>query len=220
MKTVLITGASRGIGKALAEKFLSEGFFVIGTSTSGESEMKNENLIFYPLDLSQPESIKSCAEKITGLGKKIDILINNAGIMVDEFSRGVEMNLLRKTMEVNLFGTIDFTERIIPILNDSAHILNTSSSAGSLARSQENDDDFYPAYRISKTALNMYTRSLAVHLKGKVTVSSFHPGWVKTDMGGQDAPMLPEEAAKYIFDLATSSVETGQFWYKGEKFVW
>lgn len=220
MKTVLITGASRGIGKALAEKFLREGFFVIGTSTSGEAEMKNENLIFYLLDLSQPKSIKSCAEKITGLGKKIDILINNAGILVDEFSRGVEMNLLRKTMEVNLFGTIDFTERIIPILNDGAHILNASSSAGSLARSQENDDDFYPAYRISKTALNMYTRSLAVHLKGKATVSSFHPGWVKTDMGGQDAPMSTEEAAKYIFDLAISSVETGQFWYKEEKFVW
>lgn len=220
MKTVLITGASRGIGKALAEKFLSEGYFVIATSTSGEAEMKNENLIFFSLDLSKSDSIKNCAENISSLGKKIDILINNAGIMVDEFSRGAEMNLLRKTMEVNLFGTVDFTERIIPILNEGAHILNASSSAGSLARSQENDDDFYPAYRISKTALNMYTRTLAVLLKGKTTVSSFHPGWVKTDMGGQDAPMLPEEAAKYIFDLANSSVETGQFWYKGEKFAW
>lgn len=95
-----------------------------------------------------------------------------------------------------------------------------SSSAGSLARSKEPDDDEYPAYRISKTALNMYTRTLAVRLNGMVTVSSVHPGWVKTDMGGSDADREPEEAAEDIFKLANSHVETGQFWFKGEKFPW
>lgn len=220
MKTILITGISKGIGKALTEKFLKEGHYVIGTSTDGNSDIKNDNLKIVRLDLSNSESITECIKEIKSLDKKIDILINNAGILVDRNLNVVNIDNLRKTLEVNLIGTIDFTEQIIPILNDSAHILNAASSAGSLAKTQESDDDEYPTYRISKTALNMYTRTLAIHLKDKITVSSYHPGWVKTDMGGSDAPMTTEEAAGYIYDLAISKVETGQFWFKGEKMDW
>jgi NAD(P)-dependent dehydrogenase (short-subunit alcohol dehydrogenase family) len=75
-------------------------------------------------------------------------------------------------------------------------------------------------YKISKAALNMVTRCLAIRLDGQITVSSVHPGWVKTDMGGDDADIEPEEAAEDIFTLANSQVETGQFWFKGEKFPW
>ncbi len=220
MKTVLITGISRGIGKALSKKFLSEGYFVIGTSVNGMCDFENQNLKVFKLDLSQPESIKACAGEIFSFEKKIDILINNAGIALDIDTNVLEINKLRQTLEVNLIGTIDFTEQMIPMLNLDAHILNTSSSAGSLDRIKGHNKDTHPAYRISKTALNMYTRVLAVRLNGKATVSSCHPGWVKTDMGGPDADMTPEEAVEYIYTLAISKVETGQFWFKGEKLAW
>lgn len=220
MKNILITGVTKGIGKALAKKFLSEGHQVIGTSITGVVDFQDSRMTVVRLDLSLPESIRACAEEVASLGKKIDILINNAGVLLDVDLDHVDIEKLRKTLEVNLIGLIDFTERVIPFLNDGSHILNTSSSAGSLARTDESDDDHYPAYHISKTAINMYTRTLAVRLKGKATVSSYHPGWVKTDMGGMDADMTPEEAAEYIYDLAVSNVETGQFWFKGEKFPW
>ncbi len=220
MKTVLITGVSRGIGKALTEKFLKEGHYVIGTSTDGNSDIKSDNLKIVKIDLSNSESITECVNEIKFLNKKIDILINNAGILVDRNFNTVNIENLRKTLEVNLIGTITFTEQIISVLSIGAHILNAASSAGSLAKTQEIDDDEYPSYRISKTALNMYTRTLAIHLKDKITVSSYHPGWVKTDMGGSDAPMTTEESAGYIYDLAISKVETGQFWFKGEKMAW
>lgn len=220
MKNVLITGISRGIGGALAKRFLEEGFFVIGTSTSGKDDIRDKNIVIFQLDLSNPQSIKDCVSNIISLNKKIDILVNNAGAAFDADDNAINIEKLRKTLEVNLIGTIDFTEKIIPIINKGGHILNASSSAGSLQRTNESDDDSYPAYRISKTAINMYTRTLAVHLRNKITVSSFHPGWVKTDMGGMDADMTPEEAAGYIFDTAVSKVESGQFWFKGEKFDW
>ncbi len=220
MKIVLITGVSRGIGKALTEKFLKESHYVIGTSTDGNCSIKNDNFKILKLDLSDSKSILECVNKIKSLDKKIDILINNAGVAVDVNDFKVNIENLRKTLEVNLIGTINFTEQIIPILNENAHILNAASSAGSLTKTHESDDDQYPAYRISKAALNMYTRTLAIHLKDKITVSSFHPGWVKTDMGGNDAPMTPDEAAGYIYDLAISKVETGQFWFKGETMAW
>ncbi|MEN9405646.1 MAG: hypothetical protein RLY47_605 [Candidatus Parcubacteria bacterium] len=220
MKTIFITGVSRGIGKAVAQRFLDAGDVVVGTLMSGAADWSHENLTMIQLDLSNPESISKCAETFRALDKKIDILINNAGVLFDRKLNRVDVEILRKTLEVNVIGTIDLTEHMLPFLGGGAHILNISSSAGSLARSKESDDDEYPAYRISKTALNMYTRALAVRLVGTVTVSSVHPGWVKTDMGGSDGDMEPKEAAEHIFKLAYTPVETGQFWFKGEKFPW
>ncbi len=218
MKTVLITGVSRGIGKALAERFLQNGDFVIGTSTKGTSDWTNGNLTVLKLDLSKSESIEECAEQIIALGKKIDILINNAGIWSGaEDDPVLRIKDLRKTLEVNLFGTADFTDRVLPLVNDGGHIINISSRAGSLSYVHDAE---YPDYKISKAALNMFTRMLAIRFKDKITVSSVHPGWVKTDMGGSDADMEPKEAAEHIFKLAYTPVETGQFWFKGEKFPW
>ncbi len=111
MKTVLITGISRGIGRALAERFLENGDFVIGTSTTGESPIVNDRLLTFQLDLANPKNIEACAKAIVNSGKKIDILINNAGTWSGvEDSPTIRVDLLRKVLEVNLFGTIDFTE--------------------------------------------------------------------------------------------------------------
>ncbi len=180
----------------------------------------HENLKVFRLDLSDPKSIERCADEIRDFGRKIDILINNAGIAVEEEATEphVVTEYLRKTLEVNLVGVVDFTERIIPLMNKGGQIINISSRAGSLAHTEYTLN--YPAYRISKAALNMVTRILAVRLAGKIKVSSIHPGWVKTDMGGDEADITPEEVAEDIFTLINSDVETGQFWFKGEKFPW
>ena len=223
MKNVLITGASRGIGKALAQKFLSEGFFVIGTSTKGVSgpDIDDQNFIMLQLDLTDPESIKSCAEKIINLQKPIDILINNAGTVWPERNengeREINVNILRKTLEINLIGLIDFTLQIVLIMNNGGHIVNLSSRQGSLNYVHEMKN---PSYQISKAGLNMFTRVLSFQLEDKITVSSVHPGAVLTDMAAADADMQPEEAAEHIYNLAISKPKSGQFWFKGESFPW
>lgn len=218
MKTVVITGASRGIGKALAEKFLTEGYDVIGTSTTGKSALADEHVTMLALDLSSPGSIASCADAIRDMNKPVDILINNAGTWSGtEDDPIVHIDDLRHVLEVNLIGTIDFTQRLLPTIVANGHIVNISSRAGSLGHTHHSN---YPDYKISKAALNMFTRVLAERLKGSITVSSVHPGWVQTDMGGHDADITPEESASDIFALATSRPESGQFWFKGEKFPW
>jgi NAD(P)-dependent dehydrogenase (short-subunit alcohol dehydrogenase family) len=231
MKTVLITGIGRGIGKALAQKFLTEGWQVSGTSQTGSVDYSNANLKVFQLDLTSADSIEKCAEAIASdmskSGAKINILLNNAGVLLDDEETRVVIEKLRETLEVNVIGAIDWTEQIIPSINNDGHIINVSSQAGSL----EDVEVFkhshaplrYPAYKISKCAINMYTRTLALRLSHEGTgiiVSSVHPGWVKTDMGGDDAPTTPEEAAENIYKLAISRPETGQFWYNGKKYPW
>ncbi len=219
MKNIIITGVSRGIGKALAEKFLSEGWFVIGTSTDGEHNLQNEKLVVYALDLSKPTDIEHCAQQIQESGKEVDVLINNAG-MYDDRDSGPEINIdvLRKTLEVNLIGPIDFTQRILNLIKTDGHIINVSSRQGSMDYASNPGD---PAYRISKSGVNMFTRILSFYVKDKgIIVSAVHPGSVQTDMGMADAPMTPAEAADDLYKLAISKPETGQFWFKGEKFPW
>ncbi len=227
MKTILITGISRGIGKALAQKFLAEGHTVIGTHLSGEPDYTHEHLKVYPLDLSKPNSIQECADTIKKSGAQIDILINNAGSLFDDEITELRIDLLRKTLEVNLIGTADFTEHTLASVTKNGHVIFLASSAGSLYetdyKTHSHHPNQYPAYKISKAALNMYMRTLAMRLEHEerhITVSSVHPGWVKTDMGGDEAPMTPEQAAEHIYTLALSKPETGQFWFKGEKYPW
>lgn len=222
MKNVLITGISKGIGKALAQQFLKEGYFVMGTAVPGQIDFSDENLIVYKLDLASKESIVECSSEILKSGKKIDILINNAGVLLDEDETAVVAEKLTKTLQVNLVGTIDFTEHILSTVNKGGHIINISSTAGSLSRTGHGAhiEGHYPAYKISKAAINMYTRTLSLRLKDNVIVSSVHPGWVKTDMGGGEADIAPEEAARNIFNFAVTSPLTGQFWFNGEQMSW
>lgn len=221
MKTVVITGISRGIGKALSEKFLKEKFRVIGTSTKGTADIKNPNLDILTLDLSLPESIANATKNIVSITKNIDILLNNAGISADEKPGEMSITALRKNLEVNLLGLIDFTEQLLPYIFPNGQIVNTASVMGSLTAPIGDNELDYPAYRISKTAVNMYTKTLASRVKNQgIIVSSVHPGWVKTDMGGEGATREPSIAADEIFKLATTQHETGLFWFDNEIFPW
>ncbi len=217
MRTIFISGINKGLGRALAEKFLAAGDFVIGTSTTGTTDYPNKNLVVFSLDFYKQETIDDCIQEVKNLNKHIDIFINNAGVLKDEDETSVMIEKLRATLEVNLFGHIQITEALIPLINVGGHIINISSSAGSLGQTTHTK---YPSYKISKAALNMYTRTLAIRLAGKITVSSVHPGWVKTDMGGDDADFTSEESAEDIFKFAGSKIESGQFWFKGKKFPW
>lgn len=221
MKTALITGIDKGIGQALAQKFLNEGWAVFGT-VYNQKPSHHDNLTIFHLDLSMHLSIQDCVRSIKATGKKIDVLINNAAVLLDNEDTRVVPDKLRQTLEINVIGTIDFTEQVIPLVNAGGHIINISSTAGSLdkaGRLESHKPYHYPAYKISKAAINMYTRTLALQLKD-ITVSSVHPGWVKTDMGGKEADITPEEAAEGIYSVATSTRSSGEFWFRDEQIPW
>ncbi len=220
MKIIFITGISRGIGKALAQKFLDEGYRVLGTSLDGELDYSHENLTVLRLDITNQEEISDVANFLEKESIDIDLLINNAGVLLDkEEDDSVDIQRMRDTFEVNLFGTINFTQHMLPFIKQGGKIFNIASSAGQFNR--EVTSTRYPGYKISKTALNMFTVTLAKRLaKENITVSSVHPGWVKTEMGGNDAEITPEESAQYIYDFSQKDTESGKFWFKGERMEW
>jgi len=225
MKTVVITGASRGIGLATAKKFLAEDWQVIGTYLDKSVPIEDSNFISIQYDQSNPESIARVANQIISLAPRLDALVNNAGILIDANNDFVDPIKLRKTLEVNIIGVVDFTERLLPLLGENSHIVNMASGHGQLSRPV--DDEFATGYRISKAALNMYTHHLAFRLKSRsVVVSSIAPGWIQTDMGYSIASEIqkpnrtPEQAADDIFQLVTTVKESGHFWEYGKKIGW
>jgi NAD(P)-dependent dehydrogenase (short-subunit alcohol dehydrogenase family) len=224
MKTVLITGVGSGIGEALKDKFLSEGYFVVGTYHSEKPPVR-DNFVCYELDLSNKESVENCVKTIEGSGHIVDILINNAGVLLDANDVVLMPEKLQETLSVNLIGTANFTEKIIPKLNHPSHIIFVSTSAGSINMIKESTGSHrpgqHPAYNVSKAGLNMYSVMLAKRLlKDGVIVSAVHPGWVRTRMGGASADVSPEESASDIFNLAVSKPESGCFWSKGKEIPW
>lgn len=220
MKTVVITGANRGIGLATTKVFLDAGWKVIAATRSGQMPVEHEDLSIIAYDQSSPESIARAAEQIP----QFDVLINNAAALFDRDDVMIRIDKLRQTLETNLIGLVDFTERLVPKLLPEGHIINVSSRSGALAKDAADDDpdkSDATAYRIAKAALNMYTVSLADRLAAqKIIVSAFSPGWVRTDMGGEQADRDPAEPAKELYDLAVTKVPTGQFWQKGKQRGW
>lgn len=219
IKYGIITGSSRGIGLATAQLLLQDGSTeVIGTSTSGQSDIKAQHFKCLPLELSDETSIHNFVRHIGD--RKIDFLINNAAILVEDWhTPEINMQQLRKTFEVNLFGTIALTEALLPQFNTNAHIINITSNWGSF--SDPHFDQYQPHYKMSKAALNMYTKLLAKRLEEKnIIVSSFDPGWVQSDMGGDNANRHPKVVATEILHLLDTKVETGQFWHQGNARSW
>lgn len=219
MKSGIVTGSSRGIGLATAELLTKNGDTkVIGSSTSGNQTLNQPNFQCLQLDLCNSDSI---AAFIAGLGDiKLDFLINNAGILIEKWDAStINLEHLKQTFNVNLFGTIELTESLIPRLKPRAHIINITSDWGSF--SEQNFDAFQPHYKMSKAALNMYTKLLAKRLEStNIKVSSLDPGWTQTDMGGKIAPRIPKDVAMDILYLLNNNVETGKFWHQGEVREW
>ncbi|MCP1199731.1 SDR family oxidoreductase [Notoacmeibacter sp. MSK16QG-6] len=214
MTTILITGVSRGIGRAMALEALSRGHKVIGTARSDDDfgDLKDRDG-FTPLVLDVT-SRDALAKAAGALSQPVDILINNAGIKGPSGSplSVDDMDGFMQTLQVNALGPLMVTQAFLPALKKSGagKVLIVSSQMGDL-----NADTGNIAYRTSKTAVNKIGRALATELRDDgIAVANLHPGWVRTDMGGSSADITPEESAKGIIDLAEGLTidKTGRFW--------
>jgi short-subunit dehydrogenase len=223
IKTVLITGTSRGIGLALAIHFLNNGYKVIGTSRTGEiSNFSDTNFKVIKLDLSDKNSIKEIDKIFKKEKYIIDILINNAGIGPDLDSEKPEIESFTNTFDVNVTGTVFLTELLSQYLTFGGKTINISSKMGSILQCSQYDS---VAYRMSKAALNMYTKILTNRLFEKKVIASIHPGWVRTTISKnsqKNGRLSVNESAERIFNFVISDFESGIFWdaEKQSKIKW
>ncbi len=168
---------------------------------------------FVEIDVSDRASIQKAAKAVAAKFDHLDVLVNNAAIMEDKANiTEVPVDLVLRTLTTNVFGPLLVTQAFLPLItkSPSATVVNMSSGLGQLSEM----GDTYPAYSISKTSLNAITRQFAAALKGNgITVNSVCPGWVKTDMGGANAPRTVQQGADTIIWLATEAPRdlTGQF---------
>jgi NAD(P)-dependent dehydrogenase (short-subunit alcohol dehydrogenase family) len=189
----------------------------------GQKEADELGVIFYPLDVTQAESIQVLKAFIENEFGRLDALINNAGVLLDEDKSILDVpeESLRATLETNTFGPLSLARAFIPMMvaQNCGRIVNVSSGMGEIG--DMNDDA--PSYRLSKLALNGITLMLADALKGKnVLVNAVCPGWVRTDMGGANAPRGLEKGARGIVWAATLPDDGphGGLFRDGEKIDW
>jgi NAD(P)-dependent dehydrogenase (short-subunit alcohol dehydrogenase family) len=222
--TVLITGANRGIGLEYARQFEAKGYTVIGTARQPDeaTELKALGARVEALDVTDATSVAALAKRLDGV--PIDVLINNAGIgdRGDTDVLTTDPALFERTLAVNTIGPLRVTQALLPNLRAGTrkHIVNMSSRLGSIALNNGN----YPAYRASKAALNQVNRSLSIELgKQGFVVVVVHPGWVRTEMGGAEAPLLPDESVRGLVALIErleASNNGGFYDYLGQEIPW
>jgi len=184
------------------------------------------------LDVTRPEQIRKATSDIKRRYGKLDILVNNAGTSIDGESgqnstETISSKALRKTFDVNFFGLVELTQKLLPLIKKSAagRIVNVASILGSMAiHSSQGGMSYKPfAYDASKTGVNVFTIHLAAALsETNVKVNSAHPGWVKTDMGGLGAPLSTEIGARTAVRLATVGADgpTGKFFHGDDELPW
>ena len=209
---VLITGASKGIGFALTKLFLEKGFAVTAASRRIQyADLQYSDFHSLALDLSDPSSIKRSVGEIKEKGIQFDILIHNAGVGPDLNAVKPDTTTYHETFAVNTEGTVFFKEAMLPFIKKGGKIINISSKMGSVALCTGTDS---PAYRMSKAALNMYTRILAEKYRGTFLVAALHPGWVRTTLSPTNihGRLSPEQSAQGIYEFVNSDFETDTFW--------
>jgi NAD(P)-dependent dehydrogenase (short-subunit alcohol dehydrogenase family) len=212
-RIAVVTGGNRGIGLEIARQLARQpGIRVVLTAReeakarAAAKKLRDEGLEVdsHPLDVTSEMSVKTFAGWLESACKRCDILVNNAGVMLDpRGSRVLDSELVtwRDTLETNLIGPLLLSQALVPLMkrNDYGRIVNVSSGQGQLSDMGVGT----PAYRVSKTALNALTRTLAAELKGSgILVNSMCPGWVRTDMGGAGAPRTVEQGADTAVWLA------------------
>jgi NAD(P)-dependent dehydrogenase (short-subunit alcohol dehydrogenase family) len=230
MKTALVTGANKGIGYEVVRQLAEKGFQVFvgarnrdaGRKAVVEIAKKGGKASFLEIDVADNASVIAAAREFAKAADQLDVLVNNAGIIVDGDNAILEISdeLLRKTLETNTLGPLRVTRAFVPLLrkSKSPRVINVSSGGGQLTGGA---DGWSPAYCISKTALNSVTSQLATALP-KFAVNSVCPGWVRTDMGGQGATRSVEEGADTIVWLAADAPQklTGKFLRDRKEISW
>lgn len=218
-KTVLITGASRGIGLATAAQFLKQGWQVYGTSTSGAQLVSQDSVTMLPLQLESEASIETCIASLTSRNVKPDVLVNNAAVNPGADDKYLVPEKVHRTIEVNLLGLISLTEKLLPWLLPNGRVINLTSSASGV-NNQYIQQSLTP-YGVSKAGVNLYTHNLAKRFKDKGLITvALHPGWVRTDMGSPQAPKTTAEVAGELWELATGEIQTDTLWENKQIIPW
>lgn len=209
---VLVTGADAGLGLSLVKCFLREGnevFAGVYRSTVDLNPLAAEyagSLMLISLNVADMDSVCKSAQQVGGLTNALDVIINNAGIHLENSKSSLEQldfadGHLEQTLEVNAFGPLRVVQQFLPLLEKGRQklIVNISSEAGSIADCRR-ENQF--AYCMSKAALNMQSKILQNYLGPRgFKVLAVHPGWMRTNMGGPQAPLHAEAAAEAIFKL-------------------
>ena len=229
---VVITGASRGIGFELTRQSLERGANVIAgvRSPARASDLVNlkssagDRLTILAVDVTSVESVESFAEglKVNKIDR-VDVLINNAGDYLDDNDSldTLSSETVIDTFNTNVFGTLRMTRAMLPFLRQSRQpkVVSISSLMGSIA---DNAGGGSFAYRMSKSAVNMFMKTLAVDER-EILSLAMHPGWVKTEMGGERAPLSPEKSAEGILTVIETSTlgDSGKFFnHAGRELPW
>lgn len=224
----MVTGANRGIGLEFVRQLLEKGAQVVATAREPEQagalkELARSNkLKLFKLDVTNAQSLRSLVQSITEL-PHVDVLINNAGVYLDQGSRfeDLELETLQATFEVNTWGNFRVTQALWPWLKKSkqARVIQISSQMGSVG---DNTSGGSYGYRMSKSALNMLARNLYFE-DPQILSLCLHPGWVQTEMGGPNAKITTEEAVKgmlKIIENANSETQGRFLNYAGQELPW
>lgn len=220
MKTALITGANRGIGLALTQEYLAQGWRVIAVCRTTSDELDaTEAQVLAGIDVTSTKALEELVTKLAGV--KIDLLINNAGIFRHEQLGEIEYSSVTQQFLVNAQAPLQVTEALLRHLNEGARIAFITSRMGSIA---DNTSGGYYGYRMSKAALNAAAKSLSIDLKSRgIAVAILHPGYVQTAMvnfgGDISATESAQRLSKRIAELNLKN--TGGFWHSnGESLPW
>jgi NAD(P)-dependent dehydrogenase (short-subunit alcohol dehydrogenase family) len=224
-KIIVVTGGNRGIGKEICRQLAEAGHELVLCCRKKEDGEKvnaeyNLNMDIQVLDVTDTKSIARLKEHIESRYSKLDVLINNAGIIssTESVSKSKAEDY-RKVMESNFFGPWDMITHFVPLLQKSTdpRIINMSSGMGALSELTRGS---YAGYRTSKASLNALTIQLAAELK-EIKVNAMCPGWVKTDMGGEGAEREVEKGAETAVWLATNDkIPSGQFLRDKKQIPW
>ena len=219
-KSVLVTGANRGIGLELCRQLKDQGAQVTAVCRNSSPELDALGVdVIQRCDVSDQSSIQQLIKKLQD--RKIDVLINNAGILARNALGDINYTTVMQQYQVNAMGPLMVTEALLGHLNPAAKVVIITSRMGSMT---DNDSGGHYGYRMSKAAVNMAGTSLAVDLKPKgIAVGLIHPGYVKTDMtGGQGHVDTSQSAAGILSRIDELNLEnSGTFWHaEGEKLPW
>ena len=231
-RVAVVTGANRGIGFEICRQLARQGLTVVLTSRSAAkgraaAKMLRDNgleLDYHLLDITSPAGINALADYLAKHYGRLDVLVNNAGVILDPHGSRVldaKPQTFRETLEINVLGPLLLAQALVPLMkkNHYGRIVNLSSGLGQLSEMGTGT----PVYRISKTALNALTCILAAELKRSgILVNSVNPGWVRTGMGGDGAPRTAEQGADTAVWLAMLPDDgpTGGFFRDREPIPW